>query len=115
IKLSTLLEIADLIPQYHKLPAFPAVARDLNLVVDERVRWSDVAQSVRKAAAPHAETLRFQDVYRDPDRLGPGKKSLLFTLVLRSHEGTLNNDEADQMRTRVVEACQKAHGAQLRA
>jgi phenylalanyl-tRNA synthetase beta chain len=115
IKLSTLLEIADLIPQYHKLPAFPAVARDLNLVVDEPVRWSDVANTVQKAAAPHAETLRFQDVYRDPDRLGLGKKSLLFTLVLRSRDGTLTNDEADQIRTRVVEACQAAHGAELRA
>ncbi len=115
IKLSTLLEVADLIPQYHKLPAFPAVTRDLNLVVDERVRWSEVAMSVQKAAAPCAEALRFQDVYRDPDRLGAGKKSLLFTLVLRSHEGTLTNDEADQIRSRVVEACQAAHGAQLRA
>jgi phenylalanyl-tRNA synthetase beta chain len=115
LKLSTLLEIADLIPQYRKLPAFPAVTRDLNLVVDERVRWSDVAATVQKAAARCAEALRFQDVYRDPDRLGQGNKSLLFTLVLRSHAGTLTNDEADQIRARVVEACQAAHGAQLRA
>ena len=115
IKLSTLLEIADLIPQYHKLPAFPAVARDLNLVVDERVRWADLAKTVQQAAAPYVESLAFQDVYRDAERLGAGKKSLLFTLVLRSSEGTLTNDEADQIRSRVVEACQTAHGAQLRA
>ncbi|MBI3839155.1 MAG: phenylalanine--tRNA ligase subunit beta [Planctomycetia bacterium] len=115
IKLSTLLKIADLVPQYRKLPAFPAVARDLNLVVDERVRWSDVARSVQKAAAPYAESIHFQDVYRDADRLGPDKKSLLFTLVLRSHAGTLTNEEADQIRSRVVEACQTAHGALLRA
>ncbi|HEV3136945.1 MAG TPA: phenylalanine--tRNA ligase subunit beta [Pirellulales bacterium] len=115
IKLSTLLEIAELIPQYHKLPAFPAVARDLNLVVDEQVRWSDMAKTVQQAATPTVESICFQDVYRDPDRLGAGKKSLLFTLVLRSSEGTLTNDEADQIRSRVVEACQTAHGAQLRA
>jgi phenylalanyl-tRNA synthetase beta chain len=115
IKLSTLLEIGDLIPQYHKLPAFPAVARDLNLVVAERVRWADLAKTVQQAAAPCVESLSFQDVYRDADRLGAGKKSLLFTLVLRSSEGTLTNDEADQIRSRVVEACQTAHGAQLRA
>jgi phenylalanyl-tRNA synthetase beta chain len=115
IKLSTLLEIADLIPQYHKLAAFPAVSRDLNLVVEERVRWSDMAKTVQQAAAPCVESISFQDVYRDPDRLGAGKKSLLFTLVLRSREGTLTNDEADHIRSRVVEACQTAHGAQLRA
>jgi len=115
LNLAALEQIAHLIPQYAKLPAFPAVSRDLNLVVDEQVQWSDVEQTVRKAAAPFAESLEFKDVYRDPERLGPGKKSLLFTIILRSHEGTLTNDEADQIRVRVVEACQAAHQAQLRA
>ena len=115
INLSALLEIADLIPQYKKLPLFPAVSRDLNLVVDEQVRWSDVALTVDRAATTFLEALRFKDVYRDSERLGQGKKSFLFTLVLRSHEGTLTNDEADRIRARVVDACQAAHAAQLRA
>ena len=61
------------------------------------------------------KSLEFQDVYRDAERLGAGKKSLLFTLTLRSPDGTLTNDEADQIRSRVVEACRAAHAAQLRA
>ena len=64
---------------------------------------------------PRGEAIVFQDVYRDPARLGAGKKSLLFTLTLRSPDGTLTNDEADQIRARVVEACRQAHAAQLRA
>jgi phenylalanyl-tRNA synthetase beta chain len=115
LKLSTLVQIANLIPRHAEVPAFPAVNRDLNLVVDEVVRWADVEQTVRQASTPYAESLDFKDVYRDPERLGAGKKSLLFTLTLRSREGTLTNDEADRIRTRVVEACQAAHGAQLRA
>jgi phenylalanyl-tRNA synthetase beta chain len=115
LRLAALSEIANLIPQYTQPPMFPSVARDLNLVVDECVRWSEVAHTVRRTAVPFAEAIAFQDVYRDPQRLGPGKKSLLFTLTLRSPEGTLTNDEADQIRSRVVEACRAAHGAQLRA
>lgn len=115
LKLSTLEQIAELIPKYRQPPVFPAVSRDLNLVVDESVLWDALADTVRKAAAPHAEAIEFQDVYRDAERLGAGKKSLLFTLTLRSPEGTLTNDEADQIRTRVVEACAAAHAAQLRA
>jgi phenylalanyl-tRNA synthetase beta chain len=115
LRLATLDEIIDLVPQYSQPPVFPAVSRDLNLVVDERVEWADVARTVREAAAPFAEALRFGDVYRDRERLGAGKKSLLFTLTLRSREGTLTNEEADRIRTRVVEACQGAHGAELRA
>ncbi len=115
LRVSTLLAIANLVPQFVAPPVYPAVTRDLNLVVDEAVRWSDVEQTVRAAAEPHGESIAFQDVYRDANRLGPGKKSLLFTLTLRWRQGTLTGEEADGIRARVVAACEKAHGAQLRA
>lgn len=115
LKLAALEQIAELIPKYRQPPVFPAVSRDLNLVVDEGVLWADLAATVRKAAAPHGEAIEFQDVYRDAERLGAGKKSLLLTLTLRSPDGTLTNDEADQIRSRVVEACRAAHAASLRA
>jgi phenylalanyl-tRNA synthetase beta chain len=115
LKLSALEQIAELVPKYCQPPVFPAVSRDLNLVVDERILWAELANTVQQAAAPHAEAIEFQDVYRDAERLGAGKKSLLFTLTLRSPDGTLTNDEADQIRSRVVAACANAHGAQLRA
>jgi phenylalanyl-tRNA synthetase beta chain len=114
IKLSVLLEIAQLIPQAGRLSAYPAVSRDLNLVVDEAVFWADVAQTVRQASTPYAEHLQLQDVYRSAERLGPGKKSLLLTLTLRSAEGTLTGEEADAIREKIVAACAERHGAQLR-
>jgi phenylalanyl-tRNA synthetase beta chain len=114
-KLATLVEIANLIPQCREIPTFPAVTRDMNLVVDESVRWADVERTVRRAAEPYTESLEFQDVYRDKERLGAGKKSFLFTLTLRSREGTLTGQQADGIRQQVVDACHQAHGAQLRA
>lgn len=115
LEFSLLARVAELVPKYRQPPVFPTVSRDLNLVVDEAVEWADVAQSVREAAAPYVDAVEFQDVYRDDTRLGAGKKSLLLTLVLRSPDGTLTNDQADQVRSRVVEACAAAHRAQLRA
>jgi phenylalanyl-tRNA synthetase beta chain len=115
LRLATLDAIAELIPKFEPLPIYPAVSRDLNLVVDEAVLWADLARTVRAAASPHVESVTYQDTYRDPERLGPGKKSILLTLTLRSSDGTLTNEQADGIRARVVEACQRAHGAQLRA
>jgi phenylalanyl-tRNA synthetase beta chain len=115
LRFSALRQIANLVPQCGEIPTYPAVTRDLNLVVDEAVRWADVEQTVRAAAGPQAESIAFQDVYRDAKRLGLGKKSLLFTLTLRSREGTLTGEQADQIREQVVTACSTAHGAQLRA
>jgi len=115
LKLATLIEIANLVPQYREPPVFPAVSRDLNLVVDEAVTWGELAQTVRKAAGPLAESLAFQSIWRDEQRLGKGKKSLLFSFTLRSPSGTLTGEEVDGVQAQVVEACQKSHRAQLRA
>jgi phenylalanyl-tRNA synthetase beta chain len=115
LKVSTLAEIADLVPQYRQPPVFPSIARDLNLVVDESVRWSDLSATVLAAAAPFAESLEFRDTFRDESRLGPGKKSLLFTLTLRSPDATLTGEQADEVVKRVIAAAAAKHAAQLRA
>ncbi|MBN2021756.1 MAG: phenylalanine--tRNA ligase subunit beta [Pirellulales bacterium] len=110
-----LLRIARLIPRFAPLPAYPGLSRDLNLVVDETVRWADVAATVRTHCEPYFEHLQYVDTYRDPKRLGPGKKSLLMALALRWRDGTLTNQEADRVRDEIVAACRAEHGAELRA
>jgi phenylalanyl-tRNA synthetase beta chain len=115
LKLGALVEAANLMPQFAALPPYPAVTRDINLVVDESVRWADIAATVRGQGGPICEGLEYRDTYRDAERLGKGKKSLLMTLSLRSKEGTLTNQQADDLRERIVATCQKEHGATLRA
>jgi phenylalanyl-tRNA synthetase beta chain len=115
LKLALLYEAANLMPQYAPLPPYPAVTRDINLVVEESVRWADIAETVRANGGPFCEGLQYLDTYRDAQRLGTGKKSLLMTLLLRSKEGTLTNQQADELRENVVAACSAKHGAELRA
>ena len=115
VRIAPLVAKADLVPVYDPLSPYPAVSRDVNLVVGEAVRWARVAATVRQSAGPELEDLEYRDTYRDPQRLGPDKKSLLFTLTLRSKEGTLTNAEADEVRNRIVAACRQEFGAELRA
>ncbi len=115
VKLSLLVQAAELTPRYASQPPYPAVSRDLNLVVDEAVRWADLAATVRQHGGPDLESLEYRQTYRDPQRLGPGKKSLLLSISLRSKEGTLTSPEADAVRDRIVAACRARHGAELRA
>ena len=112
--LAPLFEHAELMPQYVPLPAFPAVSRDLNLVVDEAVRWAQIAATVRSHGGPDLESLEYRDTYREAQRLGEGKKSFLFSIGLRSREGTLTSQQADGVRDRIVAACRQEHGAELR-
>ena len=115
VRMERLVEAANLVPRYAAQPPYPAVTRDLNLVVDEAVRWADVAATVRSHCGQYYESLRYQDTYRDPQRLGEGRKSLLMTIGLRWSEGTMTSQEADRVRDEIVAACAQAHGAELRA
>jgi phenylalanyl-tRNA synthetase beta chain len=114
IRLGPLFSQAELTPQYLPQTPYPAVSRDLNLVVNESVRWAMVAEVVRAFVGPDLEQLDYRDTYRDPERLGPGRKSLLFSFSLRSQHGTLTSQAADEVRDRIVAACRERLGAELR-
>lgn len=115
LRLALLVEAADLVPRCTEQSSYPAVTRDLNLVVADEVRWSEVAETVRCEAGPCLEKLQYCDTYRDEKRLGADRKSLLFSITLRSAECTFTNQAADEIRDRIVAACGKTHGAELRA
>lgn len=115
LDLGVLIGSAVLVRRADELSPYPPVSRDLNVVVDEKVVWADVEQIVRTFAGTLLECLSFQEEYRSADKLGPGKKSLLFSIQLRSATGTLTNEEADQVRDGVVAELTKELGGQLRS
>jgi phenylalanyl-tRNA synthetase beta chain len=114
IDVQTLIDRAQLVPQYRPPIPYPPIDRDINLVVPELVRWADVAATVRSAAGPILEELAYRETYRDAERLGPGKKSLLFSITLRDPAGTLTSERADAVRTQIVAACRRELGGELR-
>jgi len=114
LRLAPLIAAAVLTPRGELPPAFPAIEHDLNLVVAEAVRWADLAQAVRASGGVHLERVVYKDTYRDPKRVGEGKKSVLFSITLRSRTGTLTSLEAEGIRHRIVSACQERFGAALR-
>lgn len=114
IDLGLLVDRAVLVRQATELSPFPPVGRDINLVVDEQVRWAYIEPIVRQTCGPLLEALEFCEEYRSVEKLGSGKKSLLFSLRLRSPTGTLTNEEADALREALVTDLGKKLGARLR-
>jgi phenylalanyl-tRNA synthetase beta chain len=115
LSMDALGAIAQLIPQHVQQSAFPAMSRDLNLIVDESLRWADLANTVRESGGKLLEDVAYQDVYRDTQRDGSGKKRLLFSITLRSSETTLTNEQADEIRDTIVAACGQQHAATMLA
>ena len=113
LKLGVLLHEANLVPQHRPLSAFPAISYDLNLIVAEPVRWSDLVETVRRSGGELLEDVGYRETYRDAKKDGLGKKRLIFSLVLRSATETLTGDQAEKVREAIVAACKRAHDAEL--
>lgn len=98
---------------YKPLPKYPAVTRDIALICDEELPVLTLEKAIRNAAGKLLESVALFDVYRGK-QLGENKKSLAFSLVLRSAEGTLTDEQADAAMKRILKAVE-ALGAQRRA
>jgi phenylalanyl-tRNA synthetase beta chain len=97
---------------YAPLPKFPAVARDLALVCDDGVPVGRLEKAIRAGAGGLLEKVRLFDVYRG-EQIAGGKKSVAFSIVLRSGEGTLTDGRVSAVMKKIVAELEKA-GAALR-
>ncbi|MEX0716838.1 MAG: phenylalanine--tRNA ligase subunit beta [Planctomycetaceae bacterium] len=113
LDLATLEERADLAPPYRPLPQFPAITRDLNLLLDEATTWREVEEIVRDSAGELLESSAFAGQYRGK-QIPADKKSYVLALTFRSANRTLTADEVDRAQAAVVEACAARLAAALR-
>ena len=100
---------------YHELSPFPAVQHDLAIVVPDEVTCEDLLQRITSAGGKLLENVRLFDVYRDPVRVGVGKKSMAFSLTYRSDDHTLTSDEVEHAHSKIVTKVCKATGGEVRS
>lgn len=105
LSLDVLFQARGGTPQSRPLPKFPAITRDLALVMDGEVPAATVAEAIRGAAGNRLESLSLFDVYTG-EKLGEGKKSLAYNLVLRDAAATLTDADADAIVNRVLKKLQ---------
>ncbi|MBA3329410.1 MAG: phenylalanine--tRNA ligase subunit beta [Actinobacteria bacterium] len=99
---------------YDDVVTFPAVKQDLAFVVDEEVPAGALVAAAREAGAPELRSIRIFDVYRG-EQVGPGRKSVAVAVEFGSPERTLSDEDAAEVRGRIVAAVAARHGATLRA
>jgi phenylalanyl-tRNA synthetase beta chain len=107
-----LIDAAAEAPQYEDVVTHPPVKQDLAFAVDESVAAGDLVAAAT-AAVPELSVMTPFDVYRG-EQVGPGRKSIAFRVEFRSPERTLTDEEAAELRQRVVDELRKQFGAELR-
>ncbi len=90
---------------------YPAVEHDLAIVVDNAVTCEDLERRITSAGGKLLEGVRLFDVYRDPIRIGAGKKSMAFALTYRSDDHTLTSEEVEKAHQKIVtKVCKGVNG-----
>ena len=98
---------------YKPLPKFPAATRDLSLICDDEIPAAELEKAIKGAVGKILEKVTLFDVYKGK-QIEAGKKSVSYSLTMRSHDGTLTDEQADNAVKKALKAL-AAIGAELRA
>jgi len=113
IGLDLIYEQADSAIEYKVLPRYPAMQRDIAVVVDQEVAAAKLTGVAWDIASELLESVRVFDVYTG-EKLGAGKKSVAISLVYRHGERTLTDEEVTELHGKVVLQLEQSFAAELR-
>lgn len=99
---------------YRFLPRYPAIRRDIALVVNEGVAAGQLLSAIRDHAGEWLEQLDLFDLYQG-EHIEKGKKSLAFSLVYRHPERTLLDEEVQAAQERILQALRELYQAEIRS
>ena len=98
---------------FKEMPKFPEVKRDLALLLDEGVSFTEIRKSAFKAERKILKSVTLFDVYRG-DKIPEGKKQYAISFVLQDSEKTLTDKYVEETMTKLLKNFETNFGAQLR-
>ena len=114
LSVAALLRLAHRELPYREVPTLPGIDVDLAIVVDESVTYETMMQRITSAGGKLLESVRLFDVYRDPVRVGIGKKSMAFSLTYRAKDHTLTSEEVEKSYQKMVRKVCASTGGEVR-
>lgn len=108
-----LVKYAKTNKKYVEVPKFPAVERDIAVVVDEKVEVGQIEKIITKKSKKLLESINLFDIYRS-EKLGENKKSVAYSLIFRDKNKTLSDDEINSLMNTIIAELEKNLDAELR-
>lgn len=98
---------------YREVPRFPAVQRDLAVVVPRDTTYETLQAVIGKTKLPRLQQVKLFDIF-ESDKLGADKKSMAINFTFQDEEKTLTDKEIDGMIGKIVQAFEKELNAEIR-
>ncbi len=99
---------------FSELNKFPTMRRDLALVIDNSVKFQDIAAIANKVGKKILKKINLFDVYEDAERLGEGKKSYAVSFVFEDVTKTLKDKDVDKVMNNLIKEYEDKLGAIIR-
>ena len=113
VNLSKVTKYSKVNKKYVEVPKFPAVERDIAIIVDEKVEVGQIEKIITKKAKKLLEKMQLFDIYRN-EKLGDNKKSVAYSLIFRDKNRTLSDEEINGVMETIIGELQKTLNAELR-
>ena len=113
LDLNSLLPLMQEEIRFEPLPKYPALERDIAIILPEQAEAGSVAKCIWKSGGKHLESVQLFDVYRG-GQLEEGQKSLAFALSFRSPDTTLTDESVAESMEKILSALSEQFGAALR-
>ena len=113
INLTKITKYARENKKYVEVPKFPAVERDIAMIVDEEIAVGDIEKVITKKGKKLLESVTLFDIYRD-SKLGENEKSVAYALKFRDKSKTLSDEEVNKIMDEILTELEKKFNAELR-
>ncbi|MBT8218860.1 MAG: phenylalanine--tRNA ligase subunit beta [Bacteroidia bacterium] len=100
---------------YEPLNKFPTMRRDLAVVIDEDVKFDQLATIARQSGKKILSSVNLFDVYKNAKQLGPGKKSYALSMVFEDKEQTLKDKQVEKIMNNLIRRYESELGATVRS
>ena len=111
--LNQFLELSKPLIEFRPLPIYPAAPRDIAILVRETVKAGEIMAIIKKSVGPLAESVSIFDLYQGK-QIETGKKSLAVSIVYRSVEGSLSNEQVERHQQLVINDLKNQLNAEIR-
>ena len=99
--------------KYKQLPKYPAVSRDIAMLIDDNVNVYEIERIIKNCSGSILEGYKLFDVYKGA-QIPEGKKSVAYSVTFRANDRTLTDEEITKVFDKILSNLEKNLGAQLR-
>lgn len=114
IDFDTIVEYSNLDKKYKPLPKYPAIVRDIAIVLDKDIMAQEIEEVILNQGKGLIDEVKLFDIY-EGEQVPEGMKSVAYSIVYRSYERTLKDKEINELHSNIIKELEDRFNAKLRS